>query len=157
MEYKYGTPISYLIYFIIAIGVSFLLNQLFLKFSKNLGARTKNEVIRWESKQKPALGGISFYILFLLSIIVYSYVFNQSDVVFNKQIIGFTMAATLAFIMGLADDAYNTIPMLKLGVQISCSIILIYCGTYIQVFPYDALNYIITLLWVVGIMNAMNL
>ena len=153
LELKYST----LIFFLAATGLSLLLNQLFLKFSKNLGTRTKQELIRWESKHKPALGGISFYILFLLSIIVYSYVFNQSGVGFNKQLIGFTMAVSLAFIMGLADDAYNTIPMLKLGVQIGCSVILIYCDIYIKLFPYETVNYLLTVFWIVGMMNAMNL
>ena len=157
LEPKYSTIISILIYFLVATGLSLLLNQLFLKFSKNLGTRTTKDLIRWESKQKPALGGISFYILFLLSIIVYAYIFNQGSVVFNKQLLGFTLAVSLAFIMGLADDAYNTIPMLKLSAQISCAIILIYFDNCIKIFPFESLNYIVTVLWVVGIMNAINL
>ncbi|HIN40526.1 MAG TPA: undecaprenyl/decaprenyl-phosphate alpha-N-acetylglucosaminyl 1-phosphate transferase [Flavobacteriales bacterium] len=149
--------LGYLVFFIVATLFSFLINRLFLKFSKNLGTRSKREIIRWETKHKPALGGISFYILFLLSIISYAYVFNQSGTIFNKQYIGFTLAVSLAFLMGLADDAYDTIPLLKLSTQLFCGFILIYSGIYINIFDDQLLNYGLTLFWIVSIMNAMNL
>ena len=59
--------------------------------------------------------------------------------------------------MGLADDAYNTRPFLKLLTQILCGIILIYSGTYIAIFEYTSLNYLLTILWVVGLMNSINM
>jgi UDP-GlcNAc:undecaprenyl-phosphate GlcNAc-1-phosphate transferase len=59
--------------------------------------------------------------------------------------------------MGLADDAYDTNPLLKFSSQVFCGIILIYCGIYIHVFENIYFNYLITMLWVVGLMNAINL
>ena len=41
-----------------------------LRFVKTLGIRNEKEtVIRWSSQAKPAIGGLTFYIVFLLSII----------------------------------------------------------------------------------------
>ena len=53
---------------IIVSGIfSFLINNLFLKFVKTLGIRNQDDtVIRWGSQSKPAVGGFSFYIIFLL-------------------------------------------------------------------------------------------
>ena len=70
---------------------------------------------------------------------------------------GLIAATALAFLMGLADDAFNTRPMLKLGIQILSSLILIYTGTYIHLFESDWVNYILTIIWVVGIMNSINM
>jgi len=114
-------------------------------------------VVRWESKSKPAFGGISFYILFLLSIIGYSIVFEQSAILLNTNLLGLITAVTLAFLMGLADDAYNTIPLLKFSTQVCCGIILIYTDTYISVFTNMYLNYALTVIWIIAIMNSMNL
>ena len=66
-------------------------------------------------------------------------------------------ACTLAFLMGLSDDAYNTKPRLKLAIQISCALILIFTGTSISLFSNNYLNYAFTVFWVVAIMNSINM
>lgn len=137
---------------------SFLINGLFLKFSKTLGIRdTDNTIIRWSTQSKPALGGISFYILFLLSIACYSIFFKADDLLSNKSFIGLLASCTLGFIIGLADDAYNTKPLLKFLGQVSCAVILILSGTYIDFFNTQILNYLLTIFWVVGLMNSINM
>mgnify|MGYP003593112313 CR=1 FL=1 len=114
-------------------------------------------IVRWETKSKPAFGGISFYIIFLLSISVYS-IFSEDKLLFHKQqFLGLLVSTTLGFIVGLADDAYNTRPYLKFTAQLICGIILIATGTYITLFSNIYLNYALTLLWVVGIMNSINM
>ena len=59
--------------------------------------------------------------------------------------------------MGLSDDAYNTKPLLKLTVQISCALILIFTGTHISIFSSNYINFALTLFWVVSIMNSVNM
>lgn len=148
----------YLIFFCAAFIFSFLINSLFLRFSRTLGIRDKKEtIIRWASTSKPAFGGISFYIVFLLSFASYSMFFEAHEVLLNKKIVGLLGTVTLAFMMGLADDAYNTRPFLKLFVQILCGAILCYSGIYIDIFSNAILNYFITILWIVGIMNSVNM
>ena len=83
--------------------------------------------------------------------------FEAQEVLWNKKVVGLLGTATLAFMMGLADDAYNTKPLLKLFVQIVCGAILCYSGIHIGIFTNMILNYTITILWVVGIMNSVNM
>ncbi len=150
--------IVYLLYFIVSGIFSFLINNLFLKFVKTLGIRNQDDtVIRWGSQSKPAVGGFSFYIIFLLSIIIYPIFFDSSQVFLNKQFIGILLAGMLGFLLGLADDAYNTRPLLKLFTQITCAIILLVTGTEITLSYVEIINYIITIVWVVGIMNSLNM
>ena len=129
MEGKLYLSLIYGSYFISTVILSFLINGLLLKFASNLGIRNSPEtIIRWSPQSKPSLGGISFFLIFLLSIASYPIFFEQHFISFNKQLLGMMAASTLAFLMGLSDDAYNTKPILKLSIQISCEFILIFTG-----------------------------
>ena len=137
---------------------SFLINSLFLKFVRTLGIRNKDDtVIRWGSQSKPAVGGFSFYIVFLISIIIYSVFFDNNQVFLSKQFIGILLASMLGFLLGLADDAYNTRPILKFLTQVTCAVILLVTGTSINFSYLDSLNFFLTIVWVVGIMNSLNM
>lgn len=144
-------------YFLSVTCFSLVLNGVLLRFSKTLGIRNHTEgMIRWNSEYKPSVGGICFYLLFLLSVASYTVFFPQSQSL-NHQLLGLLGASSLAFIMGLADDAYNTKPLLKLMAQIACAIILILSGTYISLFTDNNANYLLTVFWVVGMMNSINM
>ncbi|MCB0478756.1 MAG: undecaprenyl/decaprenyl-phosphate alpha-N-acetylglucosaminyl 1-phosphate transferase [Crocinitomicaceae bacterium] len=135
-----------------------MINKLLLSFAGNLGIRNKNNVvIRWSSVSKPSLGGISFFISFFASILVYSVIFGESDIYHNLRFLGFLGGSFLAFFMGLADDAYDTKPLIKLFTQILCGVLMIATGSYINVFQYEILNYALTIIWVIGIMNSLNM
>lgn len=155
---NYPVFVDYILFFGVCLAFSLLINGLFVKFAKTLGIRDNKEtIIRWSSRSKPAMGGLSFYIIFLLSIIAYSFFFERSFYFLNKQFIGILFASTLGFLMGLFDDAYNTKPLVKLFTQITCGLILIYTGVYIHLFANELLNYFITIFWVIGMMNSINM
>lgn len=148
----------YFLFLIVSVTFSVLINGLFLKFSGNLGMRdVKSEFIRWSSTSKPSFGGISFYILFLLSVAVLGVLFSDLSYRPSKEILAIVSACTLGFIVGLSDDAYNTVPIVKFIGQFTCANILIYMGIKINISPNDAVNYFFTLLWVIGLMNSINM
>ena len=143
--------------FIGAIVFSFVLNQILAKFSRNLGTRNNVNEIRWTQGKKPAIGGISFFVTFLLSLLFIVFVTDDFNLFYNIKLVGVILAATISFIMGLYDDAFNTNVLIKLFSQILAGIILIVTGTCIHFFGSEMLNYIMTVLWIIGIMNAINL
>ncbi len=148
---------QYIIFFIVATTFSVLINGLFLKFSRTMG--TKNNPgeteIRWGSTSKPAFGGISFYIVFLLSFAVYAIIFASSDI--PLEFFGVLIACSIGFLIGLADDAYNTKPILKFSGQFAAAFALIVTNNYITLFESNILNYCLTFLWVIGMMNSINM
>lgn len=158
---KDSTTYFFTIYGLFALGsiiFSFLINNLFLRFVRTLGIRNQNDtVIRWGSQSKPAVGGFSFYIIYLLSIISYSIFFDSHQVFLSIEFIGILLATMLGFLLGLADDAYNTRPFLKFLTQVTCGVILLVTGTEISLSYVEPINYVITVLWVVGIMNSLNM
>ncbi len=148
----------YGLYFVGAVIFSVLINGLFLRFAQTLGIRNTDEnIVRWSPQAKPSLGGISFFLIFLLSVASYPIFFEQHKILFDKSLLGILGASTLAFLLGLSDDAYDTKPLLKLAVQISCGLVLIFTGTHISMFSNQYLNNALTLFWVVGLMNSINM
>ena len=149
--------IYYLIFIAICSLFSLLINGLFLRFARTLGIRNHKEndtIVRWGSTSKPAFGGISFYILFLFSISVYSMFF---DMELNKEILGVLIASSIGFLIGLADDAYNTQPLLKLAGQIIAAIVLVATDNVIHLFEFEWLNIALSLFWIIGMMNSINM
>lgn len=148
-------PVVYGVLFLALVFFTVLINKILLKFSTNLGVRNEN-LVRWTATVKPALGGISFYIMFLLASAAYlAYVPVEGPERF--QLFLFLLVCSMGFIMGLADDAYNTKPALKFLVQFTCGFLFILSDNYIKTTPYEWLNYTLTVLWVVGLMNSINM
>lgn len=143
--------------FIVCFVFSLLINYILLRFAQTLGMRNKDiQQIRWNANSKPSLGGISFYVVFLFAFI-FTIILPHKNTGFNLQVIGILMSATLAFLMGLADDAFNTQPLLKFLTQIFCALIVIFSGHSIQIFENHFINYLITIFWIVGLMNSVNM
>jgi UDP-GlcNAc:undecaprenyl-phosphate GlcNAc-1-phosphate transferase len=141
-----------------AMILSAIINSFFLKFARTLGIRHKNDLaIRWSNTSKPSLGGISFYLCYLLGFMIYAIMFGQKDVFQNEELLGLFFSINVAFLLGLSDDAYDTKPFIKLGCQILCGVILVSTGNSIQIFSQDWLNISLTIFWVVAIMNSINM
>lgn len=113
--------------------------------------------IRWGSTSKPAVGGFSFYIIFLISISVLGVVPLEDESYFNKQLIGLLAACSVGFLIGLADDAYNTNPLVKFIGQFTCANLLVTTNFQILLTPVPELNYTITVIWIIGLMNSINM
>ncbi|MFN4854331.1 MAG: glycosyltransferase family 4 protein [Bacteroidota bacterium] len=142
----------------VSLCFSFLINALFLRFTHNLGMRNiESGEIRWASTSKPAFGGISFFIVFLFSIAAYNIFFVSRNEILSRTVFGIIASSSLGFLIGLADDSYNTKPFLKFAGQFACGLILIYSNILITVFSNTYLNQALTLFWVVGIMNSINM
>ncbi|MEZ4806047.1 MAG: MraY family glycosyltransferase [Flavobacteriales bacterium] len=158
----YGPTQLFLIYsglFFAALVFSLLINSVFMRFARNLGIREQDQaLVRWSASHKPAFGGIGFFILFLVSFTLYGVLFpGQSAAALRPDLLGLLAATSLGFLMGLADDAYNTRPLLKFLVQVTCGVILIASGTCIDLFGTKWADVAITILWVVGMMNSINM
>lgn len=158
----YSPTQLFLIYsglFFAALVFSLVINSVFMRFARTLGMRDQDQtLLRWSSTAKPSLGGICFYILFLASFSLYGVIFpGEGATPLRPDLLGLLAATSLGFLMGLADDAYNTKPLLKFIVQIACGCILIASGSCIDVFENHWANELLTLFWVVGMMNSINM
>ncbi len=141
------------------VVVTILTNHILLAFSKNLGMRG-NEVkqVRWATTTKPSLGGFAFYVVFLGIMAFLSTQEVESFIITKKQLLGIFIAVSIGFFIGFADDTYNTNPLLKFLGQFLCAIALYMGDIQISIVPNnDLLNFTFTSLWVVGLMNSINM
>ncbi|MDA3893825.1 MAG: MraY family glycosyltransferase [Salinivirgaceae bacterium] len=149
--------IKLLLFFIFSLISTLFMHRFFVIRAERYKIKKTNiSAERWSSQTKPILGGITFYGAFLFSILVYA-IFFKSELLLQREIFGVLVALTIAFMMGFADDLLNTPPGFKFIFQFLVGVILIYSGIYIQVFTANWLNYALTLFWVVGIMNSVNM
>lgn len=154
-----GYYLLYAVFFVLAVVFSTMINGLFLKFSRTLGIRQTEgqNIVRWASTAKPSVGGFSFYILFLISASAYAIFRFSGQNEFNLPLVGLILSCSLGFLLGLADDAYNTVPSLKFAGQLLCAVVLVSSGIVIELTDSFALNAVFTVGWVVGIMNSINM
>ncbi len=147
----------YIFLFISAFLLSYFINRFFLKKSYSHILKKANiSGIRWASQQKPLSGGITFYSIFLLTIIIY-FLFFDFEIISNNKFIGIFLVVTISFFMGLADDIISTSPYFKFFIQLLSAIILINSGVCIYISSYAFFNYALTIFWVVAIMNSFNI
>ena len=142
---------------LIAIGFSALLGLFFIKGTFSfLTKKTKGNTERFSSQSKPIYGGILFYTIFLVFSLIYYFtpMFTPED---SSTFIALMIIVSVSFFMGLADDLLNTPPMFKFIVQFVCAFVLIKTGIVIVISPMAWVNNIITVLWIVGIMNSINM
>lgn len=100
----------------------------------------------------PLLGGAAIYASFMVGLIL------LGDRAYIRELIGILLGATLVSLFGLADDHWGLHAYLKLGGQLLAGVVLLLGGTQVNLFPsHPWVNWAITLLWVVGMTNALNL
>lgn len=133
-----------------AIIYTFLLRR----FSHLKSSKPKVQQQRWASQSKPALGGVGFAVVLLLAAAFVSGHLSAWD---SKQWLGVGLTASLAFFTGLRDDLRGLAPKVKLLVQLACTALLLAFGIGIEVFDSPVVNALATGMWVIGLMNAVNM
>jgi len=98
----------------------------------------------------PLLGGAAIYIAFIVVLLLFG------DRRYIHEVIGIFIGASLMSLMGVLDDRWGLGSYIKLGGQLLAAGILIYSGVQVRVWG-GWLDIAVTIIWVVGITNAMNL
>lgn len=110
----------------------------------------------------PRLGGIAIWLGFMLALGILVLLNWHREL--NSALPGILIGGTLIFCLGLLDDLRNLSPYLKLAVQFIAALTAFALGVQInnldlpgaQLLVLNALSLPVTVIWVVGLMNAMN-
>jgi UDP-GlcNAc:undecaprenyl-phosphate/decaprenyl-phosphate GlcNAc-1-phosphate transferase len=100
----------------------------------------------------PLLGGVAIYVAFLVALVLFWKTGGLGEV------IGIVTGATLMATLGVLDDSGRLHSQVKLlvGMPIA-TILLIVAGVQATFLPFQPLNLLVTLFWVMGITAAFNL
>lgn len=138
---------------IFVIAASFVMSVIVTRFVRG-AARAKGFVAkpkadRWHKKPTAMLGGAAIY---LTSIAAY-----LAFVPFSAENVVIVVAASVLFVVGLIDDLINVKPYQKLIGQLIGASIVVGFGMRLHWTGYDIIDIWLTVFWLVGITNAINL
>ncbi len=146
---------------LIGLILSLVLGQAAIWFSRRVGLMDLPGALPHKQHKNPTplAGGLAI----VLTLLAGGLVFNLPMV---KQLWTVLLPTLIIFGVGLWDDFKRLPAWVKFVGQITAGILLIALGTYVQIIPHLFLglpghtniivNWLITLIWVIGITNAFN-
>ena len=151
---------------LMAFVVSFIITFVTTPFVKRIAVKAEivdkpDEARRVHKKPIPRLGGLAMFYGFIVSVILFGIV--------DKGVRGMVMGALIILIIGIIDDAKQLSAKIKLPFQILAAVILILHDVRIDVISVPSFisetgvlhlgfwGIPLTLLWIVGVTNAVNL
>jgi UDP-GlcNAc:undecaprenyl-phosphate GlcNAc-1-phosphate transferase len=161
-----GITYEYFISFILAFIVALSATPIAKKIAVKLGAvDIPNDDRRVHKKPIARLGGLAIVAGFFVSILFNIFndvLINSSLFQLNKQMMGLLTGILIIVALGIVDDVYQLKAKVKLVFQIIAAVIVVASGTKIQVIygfselsPYISIP--LTICWIIGITNAINL
>ncbi len=150
--------------FLIALTVAYVVTPFVIKLAHKVGAMDVPKDNRRVHKVPiPRLGGLAIYIAFMVSVLV--------TFKLDTRLLGVIVGGTIIVIIGIFDDIKPLSAKVKLLGQIVAAGVVVYSGVRIDFitnplsYLFDGVNtyikfgnwaYPLTMIWIVGITNAIN-
>lgn len=147
---------------VVALVISFLMCPLVKSFAYKIGAiDVPKDNRRMHKKPVPRLGGLAIFLGFIVSMLLFAKI--------DGEMKGILLGAVIIVVLGVVDDMTPLRAYFKFFVQIVAALVAVFHGVVIETLsnpnifsqnPYWNLSWLaipITVLWIVGITNAVNL
>ncbi len=152
---------KYIFAFITALVSSLIITPLIIALANRIGALdVPEDHRRMHSSPVPRIGGLSLFFSFLIAVSIFSDLSSE-------KIFGLIFGSLIIVITGLLDDLKGLGPKVKLLMQILAATVLFHYGFRIEFFTnllegsdiieIGTLSYPLTVFWIVGITNTINL
>jgi len=134
--------------FLLALVASLVLVPVCRLAALRLGFVAAPRADRWHRRPIALLGGVAIGVsLFLQAIVV-------GDVLKLGVLVS---SAAIMFVMGLADDIWSLKPATKLVIEIGVASMFLFFGYHLNWVHSITIDWMLTLVWIVGVTNAFNL
>lgn len=160
--------------FMLAFIIAFVLTPYTIAIARKVGAiDIPKDERRINTKPMPRLGGIAVILGFLVSITYLLIIMSIEETInlfteeaYYIKLMGFGIGIVILGITCFIDDAKGIHPLVKLTFQIVSAIVIVACGIKIDNINIDFINNlpwrdtfytVLTIGWIVGITNAINL
>jgi len=152
--------------FIVALIITYASTPLSIRLAYKIGALDiPKDSRRMHKKPTPRIGGVAIVYGFLISTLCFSnFVLNGE---FNKSLIGILLGAVIIAVLGFLDDLKPKKAILKFLIQIVAASVPVFLGvrviaisnpfTDLMIRIPDWISYGGSILWIVGVTNAVNL
>lgn len=160
---EYKVAVNIILIFVVAGIISYILTPFVKQFAHKVGAiDVPKDARRMHKEPIPRLGGLAIFLAFLIAIMLFA------DV--DKQTLSILLGSTVIVLLGIFDDIMELGAKFKFVVQIFAAAIPVCFGDlridiFTNINPFSDKLYInlgilaipITIIWIVGITNAVNL
>jgi len=156
----------FLLTFVVALLLTILFTPMVRSLAPQIGAVDHPSARKVHHKDIPRAGGIAIFLGFVISMLVALVWGNIRGLdIHLRPIIGLFLGSIVIVMIGLLDDIRGVTPWKKLFWQVVGAAIAIYFGVEISfvtnpfsgILPLGLLTVPITLFWIVGMTNAINL
>jgi len=148
---------TYIVAFTIALAVAYFATPRVKDFAIKVGALDAPDDRKVHTKPIPRMGGLAIYAAFVLAVLASMYV--------SREVMGLLVGGTVILIVGIIDDLKPLPARVKLLGQIIAAAVLVMFDIKIEWLtnPFGEMIYVeylaipLTILWVVGLTNTVNL
>ena len=133
----------------ISVVLAAVLTFLVRGFAHRVGQVAKPKSDRWHKRPTAMLGGVGIFLATLIGYLLFVPISQESLVILG--------AAAWLFVVGLIDDLYNIKPYQKLFGQLIGAIFVVGYGLTLPLTGNALIDIWITVFWIIGITNAINL
>jgi UDP-GlcNAc:undecaprenyl-phosphate GlcNAc-1-phosphate transferase len=151
--------------FILAFLIALIITPYSKRLAIKIGAIDEPKDRGVHNKPMPLAGGTAIVLGFIITIVLFSPAVEGFEA---KNYIGFIGGGLIITLVGLLDDIYDIKARIKLIFQLVAALLVVFSGITIDVvsWPYalegvimfaPLVSKIITVLWIIGVTNAVNL
>jgi UDP-GlcNAc:undecaprenyl-phosphate GlcNAc-1-phosphate transferase len=145
--------LRWLYIFLFSLSLSYLLTPLMRLAALKFDILDNPDGRKVHKSATPLLGGIAILIAFSFSLV--------ANMLLEKGMLVLLCGGMIMALMGLLDDVRGIPALPKLLIQVLVVVFLVYNGIILDLFPPRTtwgfwMNFVFTLIWIVGITNAMN-
>ena len=145
----------------VSLAVAYVMTPQVKRFAESVGAVDMPSARRINDRPVPRMGGIAIFCGFMLAMLL----FTEMTV----QVKGILIGTIIISVMGALDDMFDLNPWIKLIGQFAAAIVCVNCGVVLDgftgflpgsaetVFLNFSLSAFLTVIWIVGCTNAINL
>jgi UDP-GlcNAc:undecaprenyl-phosphate/decaprenyl-phosphate GlcNAc-1-phosphate transferase len=155
---------QYWVLYITMFASSFLVSLLFTPYAKKIsiyaGCIDLPKKRGMHKEPMPRMGGLAIVLGYSFSMLILIIFLEE---VRNLEFLGFLIGGAIIVSLGILDDIYNVSPKIKILFQLSAATVVILTGTRIEFFSLPIMLNLsifdipLTLIWIIGITNAVNL
>jgi UDP-GlcNAc:undecaprenyl-phosphate GlcNAc-1-phosphate transferase len=121
----------------------------FSRLARRVGLVVEPRTDRWHRSPTPLLGGAAVTLAVAVVLV--------SLLPASRTSATIVVGLLAAFGLGLLDDFRSITPSSKLVGQAAIASLLFFGGVRVEIIDFEPVAYLVTVLWVVGLMNAVNL
>lgn len=149
----------------VAAGITFVSSWIVLRFALKKQLVTEVRERDVHRVATPRLGGVAMYVGILGSFAAAYFIPELRGAIHNdRMVLAFLVAVSIVALVGVLDDVLDLDWMIKLGAQLLAAAVLSWQGVHILSLPVGStlvvasptVNFVLTVLLLVAVMNAVN-